>query len=81
MLDEIKNSAYSVSASLTNTVPTFVANTISTNVTSMMSTNSYGKKVKYKIDCYILHTVLLVIILFIIAVIYYHYTKHRSNQK
>ena len=30
---------------------------------------------------YILHTVLLVIILqFIIAIIYYHYAKHRSKQ-
>ena len=32
--------------------------------------------------CYILHTVLLVIVvLSIIAVISYHYTKHRPEQK
>ena len=55
---------------------------ISTNVTSTMSTNSDGKRVRYKIDCYILHTVLLVIIsLFIIAIICYDYTKYGSKQK
>ena len=37
---------------------------------------------KYKIDCYILHTVSLVImLLFIITIICYHYAKSRSNQK
>ena len=63
-------------------VPRNVANTILANVTSTMLTNSDDKKVRYKIDYYIMHTVLLVIILlFIIAIICYHYGKHRSKQK
>ena len=41
-----------------------VTNTISANVMSTMSTNSDGKNVSYKIDCYILLTVLLVIIFY-----------------
>ena len=49
-----------------------------TNVTSTVLTNSHNKKVRYKMDCYILQTVLLVIILlFIIVIICYHYAKHR----
>ena len=41
-----------------------------------------NKKVRYKMDCYILHTVLLVIILlFIFAIICYHHAKHRSKLK
>ena len=45
---------------------TKMTNIIPTNV----STNSDGKKVRYKIDCHILHTVFLVIILiFIISII------------
>ena len=64
----------SVSTNVTNTIPTNVANTV--------STNSGDKKVKYKIDCYILHTFLLVIILlFIIAIICYHYTNQRLKRK
>ena len=59
-----------VSTKMTNTIPTTV------------SINSDGKKVKYKIDCYILHEVLLVIILLLITtIICYHYVKHRSKQK
>ena len=51
-------------------------------VPTNQSTNSEEKKVRNKMDCYILHTVLLVIILlFIIAVIYYHYAKRRSKLK
>ena len=39
------------------------------------------KKVRYKIDCYILHTVsLAIIILLIIAIICYHHAQHRSRQ-
>ena len=53
-----------------------------TNVTSAVLTNSHNKKVRYKMDCYILQTVLLVIILlFIIVIICYHYAKHRSKLK
>ena len=47
-----------------------MTNTVTTNVISAMSTNSEYKKVRYKMDCFILHTLLLVIIsLFIIAII------------
>ena len=52
------------------------AGNVSKNVTSALSKNFYYKKVRYKIDCYILHTVLLVIILlFIIAITCYHYAN------
>ena len=55
-----------------------MTNIVATNV----SINSNDKKVKYKIDCYILHTVLLaIILLLIIAIIYYHYAKHNSKIK
>ena len=58
-----------------------VTNTISTNVTSTVSTNSDDEKVRYKMDCYILITSLLVTkLLFMITIICYHYTKHRSKQ-
>ena len=54
----------------------------STIATSTVSINSDSKKLRYKIACYILHTVLLVIILLsIITNIFYHYAKHRSKQK
>ena len=56
-------------------VSTEMTNTIATNV----STNSDGKKVRYKMDCYILHTVLLVIMLsMIITIICYHYAKLKN---
>ena len=54
---------------------TKMTNTITTN----MSINCHSKKVRYKIDCYILKTV--IILLFIITIIYCHYAKHRSKQK
>ena len=58
-----------------------MANAILTNVTSTVSTNSDDMKVRYKMDCYIFNTVLLVIILlFTIAISWYHYAKHRSKQ-
>ena len=48
-----------------------VTNSVITNVT-----------ITYKMDCYILHTFLLVTIcLYIIAIICYHYAKYRSKQK
>ena len=69
----------SASTNAKNIIPT---NTVSTNVMSAVSINSDNKKVIYKIDCYICHTVLLVVILlFMITVISYYYTKHRSKQK
>ena len=58
-------------------VSTKVTNTIATNV----SIHSDSKKVRYKLDCYIVHTVLLVIILLLIVfIICYLYAKHRSKQ-
>ena len=65
-----------------DSVSTNMTNTISTNVASSVSIKFDDKKVRYKMDYYILHKVLLVIILLlIIAIICYHYTKHRSKQK
>ena len=56
-------------------VSTKMTNTIAANV----STNSDGKKVRYKMDCYTLHTVLLVIMLsLIITIICYHYAKLKN---
>ena len=52
------------------------------NVPPNVSKNSDDKKVRNKMDCYILHTVLLVIILlFTMAIICYQYAKHRSKLK
>ena len=63
---------------VTDIVSTSVTSIISVNVVSTMLTISNDKKVRYKMDCYILHTVLLaIILLFIIAIISYHYAKHR----
>ena len=60
----------------------YIMDIVPTNVTSTASINSDVKKVRLKTDCYILHPVLLVIILlFILTIIYYHYAKHRSKQK
>ena len=60
----------------------YVTSIMSTNVTSIVLTSSNDKKVKYKMDCYILHTVLLVLILlFTIAIICCHYGKHKSKQR
>ena len=56
-------------------VSTKMTNTVTINV----STNSDGKKVRYKMDCYILHTVLLVILLsLIITIICYHHSKLKN---
>ena len=56
-------------------ISTTTKNTIATNVTSTASINYHDKKVT---DCYILHTVLLVIILLlIITIICYRYAKQK----
>ena len=61
--------------SLMDIVSTKNANTIVTNI----SINCHSEKIR---DCFILHTVLLTIILLLkIAIVCYHYTKHRSKQK
>ena len=53
-----------------------VANTISKNAAITVSINRHNKKLRYKIDCYILHTVLLVIkLLLIITITCYHLCK------
>ena len=65
-----------------DTISTKMTNTVGTNATSAVSINFHSEKVRYKIDCYILHTVLLLIILLlVITIICYHYAKHRSKQK
>ena len=56
---EITSVADSVSTNLTNIISTNMTNTISTNVPSTVPINSDDKKVRSKIDCYILYTVLL----------------------
>ena len=58
------------------------SNTIATNATSVVSINCHRKKLRYKIDCCNLHTVLLVIILLlIITIIWCHYAKHKPKLK
>ena len=59
---------------------TNAGNTMQTNIASTASINYNDKKVRYKIDCYILYTVLLVIILLlIITTICYRSIKHRPK--
>ena len=59
-----------------------MTNTISTNVTSAASINPDGKKVRCKMDNYILLTFLVeTTLLFIIAIICYYYAKHMSKQE
>ena len=60
--DKIINATDSVSANVTNGILTNITNTMSTNITSIVSINSDDKKVRYKMNFYILSTVLLVII-------------------
>ena len=68
--DEIINAADSVSTN------------VLTNLMSTASINFHNKKTRHKMNCYILHTVLLVVILpVVIAIICYPYAKHRSKQK
>ena len=68
--------------SVTGSVSSNVANTISTNVTCTKSINSDDKKLRYKMNSYILHKFLILIkLLFMITIIFYHYWKHRSKRK
>ena len=54
---------------------TKTTNTMATNIASAASINCHCKKVR---DCYILHTVLLVIVLLlIVTIICYHYANKR----
>ena len=52
------------------------SNTIATNFTSTASINFHSKEVT---DCYILHTVLLVIISLLKIIICYYYAKQNST--
>ena len=59
-------------------VSTKMTNTIAANV----SINCHTKKIRYKFDCYILHTVLLAMILLLtVTIICYYYAKHRSKRR
>ena len=51
-----------------------MTNTMAANV----SINCHTKKVRYKFDCYILHTVFLAIILLLIIIICYHYATQKG---
>ena len=48
----------------------------SANITSIVPTNFYDKKLRYKMDCYILHPDLLMIILLFKIANRYHYSKN-----
>ena len=78
--DEIINATDSVSKNVTNTMPTNMTNIISTNVPNTVSINSDDKKLRYKTNCYIFHVLLVIILLFTIAIICYHYAKRSSAQ-
>ena len=52
-------------------------NTIATNA-SISCMSCYNEKVRYNIDCYILHAVLLAIILLLIIIVCYYYTKRKK---
>ena len=74
MCDKIVNAANSVSTNVINTIPR--------NTTSTVSINSDDEKVRYKLDRYIFaHFLLVIILIFIMVIICYHYTKHKSKQK
>ena len=69
MWEEIENFMSSESAIVTKTV--------SANATNV-AINSDDKKLRDKMDCYILHTFSLVtILLFLITIICYLYAKHK----
>ena len=67
--DEITFATNSVSTYKTNTIPVNMTNSMSINATSTASINCADKKVRYKMDCYILHTFLLVITLLLVIAI------------
>ena len=52
--------------------------TISKKVTSAVSVNSDDKKVRYNMDCYVLYTVSLVIIVLFITVIICYQLKQKT---
>ena len=62
VFDKIINSTDSVLANVTSTIPAIMTNTISVRVASTVSINSDDRKVRYKKNSYVFHTVLSVII-------------------
>ena len=58
-----------------NTILTNITNTTSMKFVSTVSINSDDKKVKHKMDCYIVCMFLLVIVIYHI-IIHNHYTKY-----
>ena len=68
--------------SITDSVSTNVISSVPANVTSNVSINFDNKKIRYKMNCYNLQMFMLVVILlFLITIICYHYTKHWSKLK
>ena len=60
----------------------YFIDTVLTIVTSTVSINSADRKVRYNMDCYILHTISLVItLLCIITIICHRYAKHSLKLK
>ena len=55
---------------MTDSISTNMIKTMSTNVTSTVSITSDDKKLRYKRNCYILNTVLIIC---------YHYAKQKRN--
>ena len=59
-----------------------MTNAIVIDATSTMSINYCNKEVKHKVNCYVLNTVLLLIMLrFIITIMCYQYGMHRFKSK
>ena len=55
---------------------------MSNTIARIVTKNCHSKKISYKFDCYILHTVILaIILLLLITVICYSYPENRSKQK
>ena len=73
--DEITVAMDNVSTKKTNAIAIKKISTIATNVTSTALLNSQGKRVR---DCYILHTVLLLITLLLIIIIMCYHTKRKD---
>ena len=69
MFDKIINATDCVSTNVTNIILTNMKNTMSTNFRSAVSITSVDQIVKYKRDCYILHTIIITITPIIIAII------------
>ena len=81
MCDEAISTIYSVSTNVANATSTTATSTVLINSNDKINQNRMIKKVRYKMDCYILYTFLLVTMLqFITTIICYHNAKHRSKQ-